>query len=101
MMYLTKLDRRFDGNDRFTHRVEFRGHGAEARKRVQIVWVKSRNWLWQQFGPSAELNLARDWVFEGQQPKWAWDANKSAIYLKEEALAMFLLKWESWKNENV
>lgn len=95
-MDLTKLDRRYDGFDRFTHRVEFR-YGMPLAKQKQ--WVRSRNWLWQQFGPSAELALARPDLFEGKQPLWAWDAEKSALYLKGDALTMFLLKWESWKNE--
>lgn len=94
-MRLQKLDRRYDGVDRFSHRVEFYGRGEQQRQ-----WIKTRNWLWQQFGPSAELNLARTDYFE-EQPKWAWDAEKSAIYLKEEALAMFLLKWEAWQNEKL
>lgn len=99
MMQLTKLDRRFDGNDRFSHRVQFLSYSAATRVHTQQTWIKVRNWLWTQFGPSAELGLARPYNFQGQQPKWAWDSDKSAIYLKDEALAMFLLKWESWKNE--
>lgn len=96
MMKLQKLDKRYDGHSRFTHRVEFYGRDAQP----QHQWIKTRNWLWQQFGPSAELNLACVPYFE-TQPSWAWDAGKSAIYLKEHALAMFLLKWEAWQNETV
>lgn len=91
MMKLQKLDRRYDGNDRFTHRVEFYG-----QDRVR-QWIQTRNWLWTQFGASAELCFARDHYFDGDQPKWAWDSEKSSVYLIDEALAMFLLKWESWK----
>lgn len=94
MMKLQKLDRRYGGYERFSHRVEFYGRNAQP----QHQWIKTRNWLWQQFGPSAELALAREPYF-GEQPKWAWDGEKSAIYLKEEALALFLLKWEMWQNE--
>lgn len=94
-MNLIKLDRRYDGFDRFTHRVEFR-YGTLAK---QQQWVKCRNWLWQQFGPSAELNLARPEYFEGKQPQWAWDAEKSSLYLSNDALTMFILKRESWENE--
>ena len=94
-MNLKKLDKRYDGHDRFTHRVEFYGHSD---LRIH-QWVKSRNWLWQQFGPSGELHLAKPKYFEGVQPTWAWDSEKSAIYLADQALALFLLKWESWQNE--
>lgn len=98
MMHLVKMDRRYDGHDRFTHRVEFIGYGAEERKRDCVRWVQARNWLWQNFGPSAELHLARDWVFDGVQPKWAWDAEKYSLYLKDEALSMFMLAFERWQN---
>lgn len=102
MMHVRKMDKRYDGHDRFTHRVEFLGYNNEERKRDQIRWVKARNWLWQNFGPSAELNLARDWLFDGQVPKWAWDAEKRSLYLKDESLSLFLLTFERWKNaENV
>lgn len=94
-MKLTKLDKRYDGNERFTHRVEFRGGN---RSQTLTQWVNTRNWLWEQYGPSAELFLARPEFFNDVQPKWAWDSEKSAIYLQQEALTMFLLKWESWQN---
>lgn len=94
MMKVVKLDRRYDGHGRFSHRVEFIGRGAE---RIQ-QWVKARNWLWTQFGPSAELFCARPDYFDGVQPKWAWDAEKSSIYLANEAFTMFQLKKEFWEN---
>jgi hypothetical protein len=97
-MHIVKMDRRYDGHDRFTHRVEFISYGAGARLQDQRNWIRSRNFLWQQFGPSAEIDLARPDNFEGQQPKWAWDSNKSAIYLREESYTMFVLKWEAWQN---
>lgn len=95
MMQIKKLDRRHTGFERFSHRVEFFGRGEEQRQ-----WIKTRNWLWQQFGPSAELHLARDAYF-GEQPKWAWDTDKSAIYLVDQAYTMFVLKWEAWQNEKL
>lgn len=94
-MHVVKLDRRYDGVDRFTHRVEFFGGNATMRVKQ---WVKARNWLWQQFGPSGELFCARPDYFDGHQPVWAWDADKSSIYLKEEALMMFRLRKEFWEN---
>ncbi len=97
-MHVVKLDRRYDGHDRFSHRVEFIGYGEEERKRDRQRWIKIRNWLWQQFGPSAELFLARADNFDGEQPKWAWDAEKYSIYVKEEAFTMFQLRKEFWDN---
>jgi hypothetical protein len=98
MMHIVKLDKRYDGYGRFSHRVEFISYGAGARLTDQKNWIKSRNYLWTQFGPSAELHLARPELFDGVQPKWAWDDSKSAIYLKDESYTMFVLKWESWQN---
>ena len=93
-MKVVRLDRRYDGFGRFSHRVEFVGPVSTRIKQ----WIKARNWLWTQFGPSAELNIARDEYFQGQQPVWAWDAEKSSIYLREEAYTMFQLKKEVWEN---
>lgn len=92
MMKLIKLDRRYDGFGRFSHRVEFWGRDERINQ-----WIQSRNWLWMQFGPSAELAFARPDFFDGVQPRWAWDSDKSSVYLADEALALFLLKWESWQ----
>lgn len=94
-MHIQKLDRRYDGFGRFSHRIEFR-YGQPLIKQKQ--WIRARNWLWQQFGPSAELSLARPDFFDGQQPKWAWDAEKSSIYLVDDAYTMFMLKKEYWEN---
>jgi hypothetical protein len=96
MMTVVKLTRQYNGYGYFTHRVEFRG----ANKVPQ--WIRVRNWLWSQFGPSAEQTLARAVHFDGEQPKWAWDTDKAAIYLKEESYTMFQLKKEFWeKHENL
>jgi hypothetical protein len=93
MMHLQKLNRNYNGYHYFTHRVEFLGQ-PEIRIRQ---WISLRNWLWGRFGPSAEQNLARADNFDGTQPKWAWDSEKSAIYLKEEALTEFILIKERWQ----
>ena len=94
-MEVTKLDRRYDGYGRFSHRVEFsRGRPLI----IQKQWVRARNWLWASFGPSAELNIARPEMFDGVQPKWAWDSEKSAIYLVDDAYTMFMLRKEYWEN---
>ena len=94
-MSVVKLNRNYNGHGVFTHRVEF--YGSTQSTRVK-QWIQIRNWLWSQFGPSAEQPLARADNFNGEQPKWAWDSEKSAIYLKEEALVMFQLRKEFWEN---
>jgi hypothetical protein len=92
---VVKLNRNYSGYGVFTHRVEFYGGNRETKLRQ---WVRVRNWLWSQFGPSAEQELARADFFDGEQPKWAWDSEKSAIYLKEEAFTMFTLRKEFWED---
>lgn len=94
-MRVVKLNRNYSGYGYFTHRVEFYGGNRETKLRQ---WVRVRNWLWSQFGASAEQELARAEFFDGEQPVWAWDSEKSAIYLKEQALVMFELRKEFWEN---
>jgi len=94
---LQKLDRRYGGHDRFTHRVEFSVKNRDYRA-VRSAWVQGRNWLWNAYGPSAELNMATPEYFDGVQPKWAWDSDKFVVYLSKEALTAFLLKKETWEN---
>ena len=93
-MRVVKLTRQYNGYGHFSHRVEFYGRGAERIRQ----WIRVRNWLWAQFGPSAEQALARPNYFDGEQPKWAWDSDKSAIYLREEAFTAFSLKKEFWED---
>lgn len=95
-MRVVKLNRNYSGYGYFTHRVEFYGRDRETKLRQ---WVCVRNWLWAQFGPSAEQSLARKEFFGGEQPQWAWDSEKSAIYLRDDAMMMFTLKKEFWENE--
>jgi hypothetical protein len=92
---VVKLNRNYSGYYHFTHRVEFYGRDQDTRVKQ---WIQVRNWLWQQFGPSAEQNLARADYFNGAQPIWAWDSEKSVIYLKEQALVMFQLRKEFWED---
>jgi hypothetical protein len=92
-MHLAKLTRNYNGYGFFTHRVEIYGSSAIRVKQ----WIQLRNWLWGRFGPSAEQALARPDNFEGIQPMWAWDSEKSAIYLRDEALTEFLLIKDRWQ----
>ena len=94
-MKVVRLTRQYSGYGFFTHRIEFYGRDKDTRIKQ---WIRVRNWLWAQFGPSAEQELARAGNFDGAQPKWAWDTEKSAIYLKEEAFTMFQLRKEFWEN---
>ena len=92
-MRLVKLNRNYNGHGFFTHRVEI--YGAQEHRIRQ--WIELRNWLWGRFGPSAEQALARSIFFGGEQPKWAWDSEKSSIYLRDEALTEFILIQDRWQ----
>lgn len=94
-MNIVKLNRNYNGYGYFSHRVEFYGRDRETKLRQ---WISIRNWLWTQFGPSAEQELARAVFFNGEQPQWAWDSEKSVIYLRDDALVMFTLKKEFWED---
>lgn len=95
-MHVVKLDRRYDGWQYFSHRIEFSGRD---RTTMLKQWIRARNWLWNQFGPSSEQFCARADFFNGVQPLWAWDSEKSSIYLQQEAYTLFILKKEFWENE--
>jgi len=68
---------------------------------MRSAWVQSRNWLWSNFGPSAEVSMARPEFFGGRQPLWAWESEKFVIYLSESTLTAFLLKKEQWEGSNL
>jgi hypothetical protein len=96
VLNLQKLDRRYGGHDRFSHRVEFSVLRRDYHS-VRSAWVKCRNWLWTTYGPSAEVTMAVPLYFDDLQPKWAWDSDKFVVYLSDEALTAFLLKKEIWE----
>ena len=93
ILHLQRLDARYSLHLLFQYRVEFLGlvHLAE---RVQR-FVEIRNWCWETFGPGIE----RVAVGYGSLPKfeWAWHCDPGGrelhIYLKEENLTHFQLKW--------
>lgn len=98
MMSFRKLDRRFNGSEHFSHRVEFYSNGWGDSYSTSIAqWIAVRNWLWSQFGPSSEQKHANTHYFE-QQPRWSWDTDKMAIYLAEEAYTMFMLRYDHFRN---
>ena len=83
---LTKLDKRHNGREWFTHRLEFEG---DWRSRA-VNFVNARNWLQEQFGHSSELSNMH--IYDAQ-PTWAWDSEygRRIIYLTGSALTQFIL----------
>lgn len=85
---VTRLDRRHNGHLRFkyaiTPEIFERGQAAE-------LLIELRNWAWATFGPSSELEYAR------QENAWAWDTEHGhkRIYLKSDVeLTFFNLKFQ-------
>lgn len=86
----TQLDGRHKGFKTFNFRVEIFGSwDTRAQEFVEV-----REWCWDTFGPSTELSLNH------YNPKsWAWNIdpkghNSYYIYLKDECLTHFTLKWK-------
>lgn len=90
-MKLKKLDRRMNGYGNFTHFIEFRK--VERKKFVEV-----RNWCWEQWGPSCELE---HWDLIDQSevnPAWCWDSREydMRIYLGDQAqVSWYILRWGS------
>ena len=85
---VTRLDARFNGHRRFVYMIKpFILFPIPAKNKS--LFVLARNWCWQQWGPSTELNL-----MDAYNPQWVWETtyNKLRIYLKsDEELALFIL----------
>lgn len=66
--------------------VNFTAYGPKGIKELHPV----RIWLWENYGPSLELQAARD-----PELKWSWDTDHDnrRLYLKEDVLVLFKLKW--------
>lgn len=80
-----KLDKRHTGHSRFKYFASF--SYTNIHKFVEV-----RNWCWENWGPSAELDI------QGlQDQKWSWihDSYNTRIYLASDAeYQWFLLKWK-------
>ncbi len=89
-MKLTKIDRRMNGYGKFKYLVKFSIYGQSLEKFIDI-----RNWCWDQWGPSCELDFYGKENLE-KNPAWCWAVHEfeCKIYLTGEPEASwFLLKW--------
>ena len=89
---IEKLDGRHNASLVFTHRAWIRGTGHAERKQN---FIQMREWCWETFGPGCERDLV--WYNGNITYSWAfhYDQRQGSlyIYLKEELLTAFLLKW--------
>lgn len=112
---LIKLDGRHSGRNYFTHYANFVTHIRRKSpmimgRRVPILsrddvikeFIQCRNWCWEHFGPSCEVDsydsAVHSFTFgpEKPDPDWAWTQKDygKRIYFKDETIAgMFSLMW--------
>lgn len=88
-----KLDKRFKGVDKFKYYAEFGPIG-------QIeLFVEARNWCWQTFGSSVELDVVQ--LIPGDY-KWSWLRNdwKTRLVFRDDVeYNWFMLKYHAEKNK--
>lgn len=90
----TKLDKRMNGYGSWSHRIDFFWGGVKDWNHVTSSPTYGlhlvRCWLWENYGPGAELRLARS-----QQLLWAWDTDNDycRIYVNTDILVALQLKF--------
>jgi hypothetical protein len=91
LVTLQKLDGRHTLSQFYPYRAKMIGNDG------CMKFVEIRNWLWENYGPGLERETV--WVVlyqEGtKEPKWSWwvDDRKYFIYMKDEILTHFSLKY--------
>jgi len=95
LLTLTKLDYRHNGKSMFDYRVQILGDRQQRFRNYSNI----RQWCWETFGPSNELDIAISLrPTDGQPTAWAFQFGKefqdNYIYLRsDKELALFKLKW--------
>lgn len=92
---LVKLDRRNKGYGTFKYYVSLPFNISPKLKDRQELFCKYRNWCWEMWGPSCEIEFY-DKNEEYSNPNWCWESNQYniRIYLAEENNASaFTFKW--------
>lgn len=85
-MKIKKLDRRMNGFGKFEYKVEYSRYN-EHRK-----FVDARNWCWDQWGPSCELEFWNSNI----NPAWCWIVDNRQIKIllaSTKETQWFSLKW--------
>jgi len=91
---IQKLDRRHGGRPIFQYLAEPIGSSNYIEKYRNLQsW---REWCWEMFGPGAERDIAVSLAHsDSKYFKWGWqtDHHECRLYLTEDALTLFKLKW--------
>jgi hypothetical protein len=91
-MKVTKLDRRHAGITAFDYYVMPTETNRWENPLKMHEW---RVWCWENLGPGAERDVAVRLYMNDNPLKWAWDTDHGhcRLYLLEEDLTFFKLKW--------
>lgn len=87
-MKIGKLDKRHKGHETFRYYTQFSFSTYDK-------FIEVRNWCWQTWGPSSELDLLSH--VKTDSIKWAWihDQYNTRIYLaSDREYQWFVLKWK-------
>lgn len=88
-MKLKKLDKRHKGHSMFKYMAEFRYSESEK-------FYQARNWCWEQWGPSSELNLMHRIESSSQQWGWAVEEFSLRLYVAtDKEYQWFILRWHA------
>lgn len=85
-MKLKKLDARNKGFGSYKYMAIFRNPTDQEK------FCKIRNWCWEQWGPSSELDFRK-----GKNELWAWLTNEFEVKIyiaTDKEYQWFLLKWQ-------
>jgi hypothetical protein len=85
-MKLKKLDARMNGYGNFKYVAKFRKRGDREK------FIAIRNWCWEQWGPSCELEFWKEDV----NPAWSWAVTEfeTKIYIdSDKEASWYILKW--------
>lgn len=86
-MKVTKLDGRHSGHGEFKYYIQF--SEPEFKDFIDL-----RNWCWEQWGPSCELDL---WFKGGSIVPWCWmfqDYGKRIYLRTDKEYQWYSLKWQ-------
>lgn len=84
-MKLKKLDRRMKGYGSFKYKIDY-------PKSKTHDFISARNWCWEQWGPSSELEL---WD-ESLNPAWCWIISEweyKILLASDREAQWYILKW--------
>jgi hypothetical protein len=94
---VTKLDRRHNGVEHFTHYINYKVYVPGVTRSFADNCANfnlARSWFWDTFGASCELNMFNlTYQTLMLTTEWAWstDNNNLRIYVTEPTLSHFML----------